>query len=233
VLFSKKEVAEYINRAFEPVWETVRPVPIVRVDFGNGNVVTRTLHGNIATYVCDAEGRILDILPGIYSPAEYRQGLEQLSLLARYVQRPDRRAGRLTNYHRTLADNLRQHQPVARLVDTGGMSKRVIEDPIKLVLAPDRAEAPAPNRSAAGQPDADVPPEDLATWRLLADDTRINETARRLQIHEHLAGAGAVKPQGIVKWLYKEVLHADLDDPYLGLGNVLFAHYPFAKEDRR
>ena len=233
MLFSKKDVAEYINRAFEPVWESVRAVPIVRVDFGNGNVVTRTLHGNIATYVCDAEGRVLDVLPGIYAPAEYRQGLEQLSLLARYVQRPDRRAGRLAEYHRTLADNLRQHQPPARLVDTGGMSKRVIEDAIKLVLNPDNTKTPVTNRSAAGQPDTDVPPEDLASWRLLAEDTRINETARRLQIHERLAAAGAVKPQGIVKWLYKDVLHADLDDPYLGLGSVLFASYPFQKEDRR
>jgi hypothetical protein len=31
--------------------------------------------------------------------------------------------------------------------------------------------------------------------------------------------------------MYKEVLNADLDDPYLGLGRVLFANYPFAKED--
>ncbi len=29
----------------------------------------------------------------------------------------------------------------------------------------------------------------------------------------------------------EELVHADLDDPYLGLGEVLFATYPFAKED--
>ena len=40
------------------------------------------------------------------------------------------------------------------------------------------------------------------------------------------------QPAALTKWLYKEVLHADLDDPYLGLGPALFASYPFAKEDK-
>jgi hypothetical protein len=31
----------------------------------------------------------------------------------------------------------------------------------------------------------------------------------------------------LVKWLYKEVLHLDLDDPYLGLQTTLFDGYPF------
>jgi hypothetical protein len=70
-------------------------------------------------------------------------------------------------------------------------------------------------------------PEDLANWKLLAEDTRINESARREQIHEMLAGKASVRPAQVMKWLYREVLHADLDDPYLGLGNVLFANYPF------
>jgi hypothetical protein len=48
-----------------------------------------------------------------------------------------------------------------------------------------------------------------------------------------LAEVGMIKPDAIVKWLYKDVLHADLDDPYLGLGDVLFKNYPFAEEDAR
>ena len=40
-----------------------------------------------------------------------------------------------------------------------------------------------------------------------------------------------VKPEKMTRPIYKEVLHADLDDPYLGLGEVLFAKYLFAKED--
>jgi hypothetical protein len=71
----------------------------------------------------------------------------------------------------------------------------------------------------------------LRTWKALADDTRINESVRRQMIHEQLAKNVSVSPRDISKWLYREVLHADLDDPYLGLGDVLFANYPFAAED--
>jgi len=68
---------------------------------------------------------------------------------------------------------------------------------------------------------------DLGSWKRLLEDTRQNETIRRRQVHEMLAATGLVKPNGVVKRLYKEVLHADIDDPYLGLGPMLFAGYPF------
>ena len=70
MLFSSDPLAAYINATFKPVWESVRPVPVVTIDFGNGERITRTLHGNIATSVCDPAGRVLDVLPGLYAPAE-------------------------------------------------------------------------------------------------------------------------------------------------------------------
>ena len=57
------------------------------IDFGNGHTVTRTLHGNVATYVCDADGIVYDVLPGIYTPAEYRRQFDQFRLLHRYARR--------------------------------------------------------------------------------------------------------------------------------------------------
>ena len=73
----------------------------------------------------------------------------------------------------------------------------------------------------------------IRLWKTLAEDTQVNETARRLQIHEILAACGTVQPQDVTRRLYKEVLHADLEDPYLGLGPTLFASYPFKAEDAR
>ena len=70
----------------------------------------------------------------------------------------------------------------------------------------------------------------LARWQALADDALINERIRRLQIHERLA-QGFVVPEQIKRWLYKEVLHADLDDPYLGLGSVLLGDDIFRDEN--
>ena len=81
MLFSSAAIAEYVNAQFEPAWVSVRPVPIVTIDFGNGHTITRTLHGNIATSVCDAQGRVLDVLPGIYQPEEYLRQLHQLGIV--------------------------------------------------------------------------------------------------------------------------------------------------------
>ena len=78
-----------------------------------------------------------------------------------------------------------------------------------------------------------IPPAaSLAAWPVLALDSRVNELLRRRTIHEHLARRGAVRPDDIKSWLFKEVLHADIDDPLLGLGPLLNASYPFAEEDR-
>jgi hypothetical protein len=52
-------------------WESVRPVPRVTIDFGDGRKLERTLTGNSAHYVLTSTGRPLDALPGLYSPAKF------------------------------------------------------------------------------------------------------------------------------------------------------------------
>jgi len=67
---------------------------------------------------------------------------------------------------------------------------------------------------------------EVAKWSELYEDTQINEKSRRLLIHQRLI-VETPTPAGLTKWLYPEVLHADLDDPYLGLGPLLSGDYPF------
>jgi hypothetical protein len=233
VLFSKENVAQVINARFEPVWESVRPVPIVHVDFGNGTVLTRTLHGNILTSVCDADGQLLDALPGIYAEKEYLRQLEQLSLLARYIriQPTDKRAETLRAYHQRQAEALKKNQrpdEFAVNLKAVPITKRAIERPVEIILT---AAKPVPF-------DPKETPElaardDVASWKALEEDTRLNETTRRRQIHDLLAAAGMTAPEKVTRPIYKDVLHADLDDPYLGLGKALFETYPFAREEAR
>jgi hypothetical protein len=229
VLFSSDEVANFINEHFEPVWESVRPVPMVTIDFGNGHKITRTLNGNIATHACNSDGTVLDILPGVYTPDKYRQQLEQLLLLHRYslAAGPNRLSLRLKDYHDKQAARLEKKEPVnVLMVVSGGPSILAVESTVRLVARG------GTNRAAARAASTPNPPaEQLAGWKELAEDTRINETIRRLQIHKKLAQLGNVKPTDVTKWLYKEVLHADLDDPYLGLREILDKQNPFASED--
>jgi hypothetical protein len=233
-LFSNAELAEYINQHFEPVWESMRPVPLIRIDFGNGNALTRTLRGNIATYVCTAQGQVLDVIPALYTPGPYRAALEQLELLHRYVHQPDRNGTvpffeRLRHYHQRQAAALKRNQPPPRIVMD--VTKSSVEYRLADV-ATNAAPAPLPERQKPEPLPTFDSPDDLASWRVLAEDTERNQTIRRLQIHVKLAEMGAVLPLGILsRWVYKEVLHADLDDPYLGLGQALFANYPFTREE--
>lgn len=67
---------------------------------------------------------------------------------------------------------------------------------------------------------------------MLEKDTRHNETMRRPKVHAKLAELGMKPPEEITGWLYRDVLNADIEDPYLGLGDLLFSNYPFAKEER-
>jgi hypothetical protein len=229
-LFSQDAVADFINANFEPAWEMVRPVPVVHIDFGNGKVLTRTLHGNILTSVCTADGQLLDALPGIYTEATYVDRLDQFRLLARYVasQPPDQRAARLCDYHQRQAEALKKNETPERFVlkrRVAPLTKARIETPVEVVL---QAAPGPPAREEAKAPAA---AEDIGRWKELAEDTALNESTRRLQIHQMLAEVGLAAPEKVTRPIYKDVLHADLDDPYLGLGKVLFDSYPFAKED--
>jgi hypothetical protein len=236
-LFSDDKVAAFINRSFEPAWESVRPVPLVRIDFGGGKVLTRTLHGNILTSVCDADGHLLDALPGIYTADAYVDRLNQLRLLAKYVATKlpaDGRADWLRGWHARQAESLKKDETPEAFAErrkVPPLTKREIEAPVELVLLPTGPKPEKPAAAAQEAKEAKRDAGDVAGWKELEEDTRLNESTRRRQIHTLLAETGLVPPSQVVRPIYKEVLHADLDDPYLGLGPTLFDNYPFAKED--
>ncbi|HUG94279.1 MAG TPA: hypothetical protein VML55_25845, partial [Planctomycetaceae bacterium] len=247
MLFSNASISEFINREFEPAWQSVRPAAIVRLDFGNGQTLTRTLNGNIATYVCTPGGHVLDVIPGVYDPATYLERLRQAVLLHRWAgERPDRLGTFLKNHHAEQAAALRQHNEPKQIVEVRDRPGSIIpiEAGMKLVLMSslrgldsggyetERPRGPFGPATRAAAPVAGYDlPGDLASRvgrlqpEMLADDTRHNESVRRLQIHEHLAARSPATPADMTKWLYREVLNTDLDDPYLGLGKLLFATY--------
>jgi hypothetical protein len=270
VLFSSSEVAGTINDAFEPAWESVRPAPLVTIDFGNGNVVKRTLQGNIATYVCNSDGTVYDVLPGIYAPEVYRTQLQALATLAASLRpkpgapAPDLTA-RLRGYHTREAKRLQAAPPPSpqarAFANIGGGIKGGIGGLGALggpgtVAGGGFGGGPPPPAGALGfgggfgglggsglggvggiegpteRVIAGLQPVPLAKRPELQVDSEANERIRRKAVHDELAHRGPVRPDDLKKWLYKDVLHADLDDPLLGLGPVLNANYPFAEEER-
>ena len=55
-LYANKEISDYLRDNFVLHWQSVRPVPRVTVDFGDGRKLERTITGNSAHYVLDAAG---------------------------------------------------------------------------------------------------------------------------------------------------------------------------------
>lgn len=222
ILFSDQTIADFINATFEPIWESVRPVPIISIDFRNGHVINRTIPGNIATYVLAADGQVLDILPGLYTPDAYLSQLKWLKTLDYIASMPvERRQAALYEYHTdaikrlTLKKSASVSQSSALSAHSMGTSA--------YATATERSTKPI----ASTKPDLpEVAPgvqkltiDEASQWQAQVQDTRDNEVLRRCTIHEALAKSKPVRPDAVTKWLFREVLNLDLDDPYLGLAS--------------
>jgi hypothetical protein len=70
-LYSNKEISDYLRGNFVLHWQSVRPVPRVTIDFGDGRKLERTVTGNSAHYALASDGTPLDVLPGLYGPQKF------------------------------------------------------------------------------------------------------------------------------------------------------------------
>ncbi len=201
MIFSDPDVAALVRLSFVAAWESVRPVPVVEIDFGNGAKIKRTVNGNIATYICAPDGRVIDIIPGLNDPKAYLEALRDA--LALYHASRKAAVDTVLAYHRA---NQKEPQRYVEAVRDKG--KAMVESKLKYVLVPRKSEAVAPKESSTEA-------------ALLAADTETNCKERKPLIHAILAEK-AWRPADLTKRLYKDVLHVDLDDPYLGLVTTAF-----------
>ncbi|HEY0761467.1 MAG TPA: hypothetical protein VGD61_03765 [Pyrinomonadaceae bacterium] len=81
VLYPNAEVADVLREKFVLHWESVRPVPIITIDFGDGRKLERTLTGNSIHYILDSEARPIEALPGLYGPQAFLRGLANAEAL--------------------------------------------------------------------------------------------------------------------------------------------------------
>lgn len=81
VLYPNAEVSTALRERFVLHWESVRPVPTITIDFGDGRKLERTLAGNSIHYVLDSQARPLDAFPGLYGPQAFLRGLTKAESL--------------------------------------------------------------------------------------------------------------------------------------------------------
>ncbi len=75
VLYSNTEISAALRDRFVLHWQTVRPAPVITIDFGDGRKLERTITGNSIHYVLDSSGQLLEALPGLYGPQAFLRGL--------------------------------------------------------------------------------------------------------------------------------------------------------------
>lgn len=130
-LYSNAELADYLRSHFVLHWKSVRPVPKVTIDFGDGRKLERTLTGNSIHYVLTSDGQTVDALPGLYGAKKFRALLEtaeQLALEVGEVSGVEARMQLLAEHHQAQADRIAREwladiasvQPDSLLLQTAG-----------------------------------------------------------------------------------------------------------------
>jgi hypothetical protein len=75
VLYANANVSSMLRDEFVLHWQSVRPVPLITIDFGDGRKLERTITGNSIHYVLDSDGKVLEALPGVYGPQAFMRTL--------------------------------------------------------------------------------------------------------------------------------------------------------------
>jgi hypothetical protein len=102
ILYSDESIASLLRDEFVLHWHSVRPVPRITIEFGDGRRIQQTITGNSVHYLLAEDGAVLDALPGLYSPAAFRRQLEAWIALHRAVAGKNDSARRhhLADYHK-------------------------------------------------------------------------------------------------------------------------------------
>jgi hypothetical protein len=223
LLYSDPAIASILRDRYVLHWHSVRPVPQVTIEMGDGRKIRQTITGNSVHYLLDADGNPLDALPGLHSPKAFR---EQLGLWLTL----DRAA--LEQYHAQGAawDPVVRYKVDVKAPDAAmlAMSKVRIERPLlrQLTLGtrlPEvryqpREEVVFSEESLAlmrkKQPLTDALMANLRST--VALDTEINKELHGV-IHAWFASGTVKDLASLNERVYADLFLTPSDDPWLGL----------------
>jgi hypothetical protein len=192
LLYPEPNVQRVMRKEFVLHWQSLRPVPKVTIDFGNGRTLVRTLTGNSLHAVLRCDGTPVDAVLGLLSADAFALALRRAQPMA---QASD---GALPRLHAEALANP-PHLPAVvvsadRLIDASAVAatKHMVESPILAQLR--------------------------SLQRTLAQDTRTNELELHPRLHRAFVdGVPWKDADGMVEWIYEELFLMPPDDPWLGL----------------
>ena len=120
VLYSNAEVSAVLRERFVLHWQSVRPVPTVTIDFGDGRKLERTLTGNSIHYILDSQGRPVDALPGLYGPQAFLRGLTTAETFFKSLAGKNQQRNLMLTLHYSEQHNKLSAAWYVDIVKTGG-----------------------------------------------------------------------------------------------------------------
>ncbi|MTJ54453.1 hypothetical protein FJR38_18215 [Anabaena sp. UHCC 0253] len=143
-LYPNQEISQRLRENFILHWQTVRPVPKVTIDFGDGRKLERTITGNSIHYILDSSGRPIDAIPGLYGPKAFLKQLQQAQIIAKDLgkQNGEKYTNLLQKYHQGRLDNIQNQWRT-------DLSKLGIQSPPRLIEPTNNASS-FPSAAIAG-----------------------------------------------------------------------------------
>ena len=186
-LYANAAVSDELRKNWILHWESVRPAPKITIDFGDGRVLNRTVTGNSLHYVLNADGRAMDVLPGLWGPEDFLRRVREAGAQAN--------AALVDAPHRAIAP----HDPFK------DSSLSSFLDSNSLLLM--RAKAPKMDDAAFARLVA-------AFEKSIARDAVRNAEIRRA-ILPWLAGSPSLRE--LTERIYRDAFLTPSSDPWLGL----------------
>ncbi len=189
LLYPQPIINQLLRDRFVLHWQSVRPVPRVTIDFGDGRRLERTLTGNSVHVVLDSDGRPADAMPGLFAPHVFAE------LLARA--------------HRIAS---------APWPDRAALHQRELAHPVTAAAAVEPRSIRA-SRIAATKHAVELPTLRAVTpvGDTLEHDTREN-LALHARVHQAFAtGAMWSNVDAMVARIYSDLFLMPMEDPALGL----------------
>jgi hypothetical protein len=241
VLYPNESVRRVLAEKYVLHWESVRAVPIITIDFGDGRSIKRTITGNSLHLVLDTRGRTVDVVPGLYGPGMFVRVLGQSEELAKraaeFSDAEFKSAVARLHHDQLKEQQTRWDADWAKLGQESSPSlDQDLNDAEWNKLIPQYSAEIALDQAAATAIAAKAPAEvaaRVAMTKMVAEapgmrmvrnlrpvlglDSLQNEYKLHRRIHQWLADERQVLDQALTSRVYRDLFLSPLEDPWLGL----------------
>lgn len=243
-LYPNAQVSAYLRDHLILHWQSVRPVPRITIDMGDGRRIERTITGNSIHYVLDADGNPIDALPGLYGAKAFLAELDRAVAAEQQASKlsGNERAKFLADYHAArLAEVQKQwSSDLAKIGETSAPAPEVTtSEAVWQKIASSHSAEAVLDTGSVRLIESKQPPTAAEAARLtlskmaietpmirmlrnlqrsIAEDTVRNEYQLHSRIHQWFAnGAAPTQLDALNSKVYAELFLTPNSDPWLGL----------------